>query len=82
MASNLNHFDELFEMIDLFSSEGLQRNLGHEVDLGVGLGGGGSGGGLDPSSLSAHNDTCECPGCPHKEELERIESFYKEVFSL
>jgi hypothetical protein len=68
----------LTELHDLFSSEGLERPIGSQVPHQP-----------DPShdtigaSFSEDGQlTCECDNCPHKLELERIEEFYKEVFSL
>eukprot|EP01094_Clydonella_sp_ATCC50884_P011233 TRINITY_DN2102_c0_g1_i1.p1 TRINITY_DN2102_c0_g1~~TRINITY_DN2102_c0_g1_i1.p1 ORF type:complete len:372 (-),score=124.28 TRINITY_DN2102_c0_g1_i1:299-1414(-) len=66
----------LSELHDLFSAEGLGRQLGRQVAVDMeerdavhSV--------LDPGKLK-----CDCPDCPHKQELERIEDFYKEVFSL
>lgn len=58
----------LSELIDLFAAEGLQREIGSEV--------------AGRESLFTTMEDCECPNCPHRQELKRIEDFYKEVFSI
>ena len=69
--------DSLSELHDLFSSEGLERPIGSQVPR-VGPADEEAG-----TTFSADGElTCECQDCPHKLELERIEEFYKEVFSL
>lgn len=66
----------LSELHDLFSAEGLERQLGSQVALEV----------EERETAMSYNEQgklkCECLDCPHKQELERIEDFYKEVFSL
>ena len=60
--------DYLSELHDLFSSEGLEKEIGRVFH-----------------STPHHSDEyseCLCENCPHKIELERIEEFYKEIFSL
>eukprot|EP01102_Stenamoeba_stenopodia_P014145 TRINITY_DN4669_c0_g2_i1.p1 TRINITY_DN4669_c0_g2~~TRINITY_DN4669_c0_g2_i1.p1 ORF type:complete len:443 (+),score=97.57 TRINITY_DN4669_c0_g2_i1:164-1492(+) len=55
------------ELLDLFSAEGLQKEIGSEATH---------------ESLFNTMEECDCPACPHKLELKRIEDFYKEVFSM
>eukprot|EP01090_Pellita_catalonica_P009237 TRINITY_DN20297_c0_g1_i1.p1 TRINITY_DN20297_c0_g1~~TRINITY_DN20297_c0_g1_i1.p1 ORF type:complete len:412 (-),score=58.50 TRINITY_DN20297_c0_g1_i1:53-1267(-) len=73
------HIDrgELVELNDLFLSEGLQRQIGTEVEH--------SDRSMNLDSMNTQfplHSSCQCASCPHKVELERIEAFYKEVFHL
>lgn len=65
------------ELHDLFCSEGLEQQIG-SASAGASTfgGGGGAFSGMEPEA------DCLCEGCPHRAELQRIEEFYKEVFSL
>jgi len=55
------------EVVDLFSSEGLQRPIGNEVG--------------NSNAYFQPLEECQCPVCPHREELQKIEQFYN-VFSV
>jgi len=74
--------DELSELHDMFSSEGLGRSIGMEI----------SSGGM-PSAVPSPFpgmpnmsrtpmalDECRCENCPHRNELNQLELFYKELF--
>ena len=63
--SQFNTNEQLLEMVDLFAAEGLQREIGEQVD-----------------QMGTENNICECENCPHRQELERVEGFYRDVFSL
>jgi len=63
-TSSTRDTERLSEMIDLFTSEGLQQDIGSEVR---------------PPSFSTHS--CSCASCPHKQELVRIDDFYKDFLS-
>jgi hypothetical protein len=70
--SSTRETERLSELLDLFWTEGLQKELG-------------------PSRNSLRNvvdhqsnvgeEGCHCPECPHKQELERIDEFYKEFLT-
>jgi len=64
-TSSTRDTERLSEMIDLFTSEGLQQDIGSEVR---------------PPSFSTHS--CSCASCPHKQELVRIDDFYKDFFII
>lgn len=64
--------ERLSELLDLFWTEGLQKELGsgrsgHDVSF--------------SSSFNTSVDGCSCNECPHKLELEKIDEFYKEFLS-
>jgi len=62
--------ESVSELHDLFWAEGLQRALGDLSEQ-------------DERVASVKRDVvCDCPDCPHKKELERVEDFYREVFSM
>jgi len=63
-TSSTRDTERLSEMIDLFTSEGLQQDIGSEVR---------------PHSFSTYS--CSCASCPHKQELVRIDDFYKDFLS-
>jgi hypothetical protein len=64
--------ERLSELLDLFWTEGLQKELGaaprmsHDAPF---------------STLTKANEGCSCAECPHKLELEKIDEFYKEFLS-
>jgi len=64
-TSSTRDTERLSEMIDLFTSEGLQQDIGSEVR---------------PPPFSTYS--CSCASCPHKQELVRIDDFYKDFFYL
>jgi len=85
MATNVSRGD-LIELNDLFVSEGLQREIGTEVE-GQTLSSMSLVEGITSRStgipLNVHGSgDCQCVSCPYKVELERIELFYKDVFHL
>jgi len=62
--------ESVSEIHDLFWAEGLQRALGDNSEQ-------------DEKVPSVKREVaCNCTGCPHKKELERVEDFYREVFSM
>jgi len=50
------------EIVDLFVSEGLQKPIGNQV-------------GSSPSDFHPFEE-CNCSGCPHKEQYQRVSNFY------
>jgi len=59
--------ESVSEMHDLFWAEGLQGDNSEQ----------------DERVPSVKREViCNCAGCPHKKELERVEDFYREVFSM
>lgn len=68
--SSTRDTERLSELLDLFWTEGLQKELG------------GRSSSRDRISTTMMNeDGCNCLECPHKQELERIDEFYKEFLS-
>lgn len=71
--SSTRDTERLSELLDLFWTEGLQKELGtravnnrdHSLS----------------SAIMKGEDGCSCLDCPHKQELERIDEFYKEFLS-
>jgi len=65
--SSTRDVDKLSEFLDLFWVEGLQKepSLGQRTSSGH-------------SNNMHKEDGCCCADCPHKQELERIDEFYKE----
>ena len=71
------YLDRVLEMIDLFSVEGAEHGLQREV-------------GTTFASAPAQSDEpgglidgrCLCPTCPAKIQLEQVEDFYKDMFSV
>jgi len=70
--SSTRDTERLSELLDLFWTEGLQKELGGRTSA-------------RDRSMAAHahmkEDGCNCVDCPHKLELERIDEFYKEFLS-
>jgi len=69
--SSTRDVERISELLDLFWMEGLRKefpfgNKKHQHKL---------------SSSSLPQDGCSCIDCPHKQELERIDEFYKEFLS-
>jgi len=64
-TSSTRDTERLSEMIDLFTSEGLQQDIGSEVR----------------APFSSSHRSCTCQSCPHKQELVRIDDFYKDFLS-
>jgi len=73
--SSTRDTERLSELLDLFWTEGLQKEFGgvnSNVRDRV----------LQPTAMMGkESDTCSCADCPHKLELERIDEFYKEFLS-
>jgi hypothetical protein len=71
--SSTRDTERLSELLDLFWTEGLQR----EPAFGT------KSNNRDRLSVasSSRDDGCSCSNCPHKQELERIDEFYKEFLS-
>ncbi len=70
--SSARDTERLSELLDLFWTEGLQKELGSRSNV------------RDralQAGLVKDNETCSCADCPHKLELERIDEFYKEFLS-
>lgn len=63
--------ERLSELLDLFWTEGLQKEpaFGDRPNN------------ERPGMIGSKEDGCNCPECPHKQELERIDEFYKEFLS-
>jgi len=67
--SSTRDTERLSELLDLFWTEGLQKELGGRSRR-------------DQMSTSMlKDDRCNCSDCPHKVELERIDEFYREFLS-
>jgi hypothetical protein len=66
--SSTRDTERLSELMDLFWTEGLQKELGgrHTRERPI---------------VNTSVDSCNCTDCPHKIELERIDEFYKEFLS-
>jgi len=69
--SSTRDTERLSELLDLFWSEGLQKELGNRPNRDRVL----------HSTVVKDVDGCSCTECPHKLELERIDEFYKEFLS-
>jgi len=54
--------EQLTELVDMFTAEGLQQGVGSEISAG-------------------QQGGCHCQNCPHKQELLRIDDFYKEFLT-
>jgi len=68
--SSARDTERLSELLDLFWTEGLQKEFGSRSSA------------RDRSAhLIKDVDSCNCVECPHKAELERIDEFYKEFLS-
>jgi hypothetical protein len=66
-VSSARDTERVRELFDLFWAEGLQKDLGDSYTH-------------RPASFGK-SDGCTCSECPHKQELERIDDFYKEFLS-
>jgi len=66
--SSTRDTERLSELMDLFWTEGLQRELGGRHNR-------------ERPIVNTSVDSCNCTDCPHKIELERIDEFYKEFLS-
>lgn len=62
--------ERLSELLDLFWTEGLQKELGGRFSLDLNI-----------PTFKPCVDGCSCSECPHKLELEKIDEFYKEFLS-
>lgn len=71
-SSSTRDTEKLSELLDLFWTEGLQRepSFNGKQNTRERL-----------AALSGRDDGCSCLDCPHKQELERIDEFYKEFLS-
>jgi len=73
--SSTRDTERLSELLDLFWTEGLQKEFG-------GVHSNARDRVLQPTAMMGkESDTCSCADCPHKLELERIDEFYKEFLS-
>jgi len=61
--------EQLVELVDLLSSEGLHRSIGSVEEGGI-VGG-----------HSGVSGECTCIMCPHRKELEKIDEFYSTFFT-
>jgi len=61
--------ERISELFDMFWAEGLQKDLGENHSS------------HRLSAPFSKGDGCCCSECPHKQELERIDEFYKEFLS-
>lgn len=69
--SSTRDTERLSELLDLFWTEGLQKEPSY-----------GSRPKERPAVIGGSKDAgCNCPDCPHRQELERIDEFYKEFLS-
>jgi len=66
--SSTRDTERLSELLDLFWTEGLQREPAF----------GGKPNSRDRIAAIGREEGCSCSDCPHKQELERIDEFYKE----
>jgi hypothetical protein len=69
--SSTRDTERLSELLDLFWTEGLQREPSF----------GGKQNTRDRLAVMGREEGCSCTDCPHKQELERIDEFYKEFLS-
>jgi len=69
--SSIRDTERLSELLDLFWTEGLQREPSF----------GGKQNTRDRLAVMGREEGCSCTDCPHKQELERIDEFYKEFLS-
>jgi hypothetical protein len=69
--SSTRDTERLSELLDLFWTEGLQREPSF----------GGKQNTRDRLAVMGREEGCTCTDCPHKVELERIDEFYKEFLS-
>jgi len=69
--SSSKETERLSEIIDLFWTEGLRKEPSFVKKSQ----------GHKISTSILHQDGCSCVECPHKQELERIDEFYKEFLS-
>jgi hypothetical protein len=79
--SSTKDVEKISEILDLFWSEGFQNQTSRTTTL-LSDSGTFSTGDSSTGNLGSHDpETCTCADCPHKQELERIDEFYKDFLS-